>query len=275
MSDGGLYDLGGKVCIITGGSGVLCGALAKALGGRGASVVILAHSRLDTAQDLADEIVRKGGDALALQADVLDRASLSHVRDQVMSRYGRIDVLVNGAGGARKDATTSPELSFFDLPEAAIRWVFDLNFMGTFLASQVFSEVMVTGNGGTVLNVASMGALRPLTRSVAYSAAKSAVINFTEWLAVHMSHEYASKVRVNALVPGFFLTEQNRFLLLDSESGDFTERGRRIVEHTPMGRLGAPDDLVGPALFLLSDGARFVHGTTLVVDGGLGAYGGV
>lgn len=275
MSDGDPYGLSEKVCIITGGSGVLCGVLAVALGRRGASVVILGHSRMDAAHDVAAEIVRNGGDALALQADVLERDSLKRVRDDVISRYGRIDVLVNGAGGARHDATTSAELSFFDLPEAAIRWVFDLNFMGTFLASQVFSEVMVTGNGGTVLNVASMGALRPLTRSVAYSAAKSAVVNFTEWLAVHMSHEYASKVRVNALVPGFFLTEQNRFLLLDPESGDFSERGRRIVDHTPMGRLGCPEDLIGPALFLLSEGARFVHGTTLVVDGGLGAYGGV
>ncbi|MBT3375097.1 MAG: SDR family oxidoreductase [Lentisphaerae bacterium] len=275
MTDRGPYDLSGKVCVITGGSGVLCGALAQALAKQGGAVVILGHSRMEKAEELAAEIGGEGGDALALQADVLDRASLEQVCGRVLSQYGHVDVLINGAGGARKDATTSPELSFFELPEAAIRWVFDLNFMGTFLASQVFGEAMVNGRGGSVLNVASMGALRPLTRSVAYSAAKSAVVNFTEWLAVHMSQEYDSQVRVNALVPGFFLTDQNRFLLLDVESGGFSERGQRIVEHTPMGRLGAPDDLVGPALFLLSESARFVHGTTLVVDGGLGAYGGV
>ena len=212
---------------------------------------------------------------MAVQADVLDRESMAALAEQVIGAFGRVDILINGAGGARKEATTSEALSFFDLPEDAVRWVFDLNLMGTFFPCQAFGRHMAVQDGGCILNVASMGAFRPLTRSVAYSAAKAAVVNLTQWLAVHMSQEYSPHIRVNALVPGFFLTEQNRFLLYDRESGTLTERGQRIIAHTPMGRLGQPEDLVGPALLLVSDVAGFVHGTTLVVDGGLSAFGGV
>ncbi|MCK5801784.1 MAG: SDR family oxidoreductase [Lentisphaeria bacterium] len=269
------FDLAGKTAVVTGGSGVLCGALARALGGRGANVVVLGHARLDRAESVAEEIRRSGGEALALCGDVLSRESLLDVRERVHATYGPVDLLINGAGGARKDATTSADLSFFDLPEDAVRWVFDLNFLGTFLPCQVFVEDMVAQGAGRVLNIASMGAVRPLTRSVAYSAAKSAVVNFTQWLAVHLSQEYCPEIRVNALVPGFFLTDQNRFLLLEEDGESFTERGRRILDHTPMGRFGQPEDLVSPALFLLSEDARFVHGATLAVDGGLSAFGGV
>ncbi|NLF18775.1 MAG: SDR family oxidoreductase [Lentisphaerae bacterium] len=269
------YDFHGHTAVVTGGSGVLCGALAAALARRGAAVAILAHGRLERARDLAERLTADGARAIALQADVMDREQLRVVHADVNRHFGPVDLLINGAGGARPEATTSPERPFAALPEAAVREVFDLNFMGTFLACQEFVGDMLTAGSGAILNLASMGAVRPLTRSVAYSAAKAAVVNLTQWLAVHLSQEYGPGVRVNALVPGFFLTEQNRFLLQEADGRTFTARGRRILEHTPMGRLGEPDDLVGPALFLLSDAARFVHGTTLAVDGGLGAFGGV
>ena len=275
MELGGALDFSGKVAVVTGGSGVLCGALARALGAQGASVVVVANSRPERAQAVADEIAAAGGRALAARADVLSKTSLAALADEVLAAFGRVDILVNGAGGAKKEATTSADLSFFDLPEDAVRWVMDLNFLGTFFPCQVFGRQMVAQDGGAILNIASMGAFRPLTRSVAYSAGKASVVNLTQWLAVHMGQEYSPHIRVNALVPGFFLTEQNRFLLYDQETGSLTERGERIIAHTPMGRLGRPEDLVGPALLLLSDACRFVHGATLVVDGGLGAYGGI
>jgi NAD(P)-dependent dehydrogenase (short-subunit alcohol dehydrogenase family) len=269
------FDFQGKTAVVIGGSGVLCGALALALGHQGAAVVVVAHGNLDKAEAVAGQIVAQGGRATAVQADVLSRESLEALAQQTLATYGRIDILINGAGGAKKEATTSDSLSFFDLPEDAVRWVFDLNFMGTFLACQVFGRYMVAQGSGAILNIGSMGAYKPLTRSVAYSAAKAAVVNLTQWLAVHFSQEYTPQVRVNALVPGFFLTEQNRFLLLDEARGELTGRGQSIVDHTPMDRFGQPEDLVAPALLLLSDAAPFVHGTTLVVDGGLSAYGGV
>jgi NAD(P)-dependent dehydrogenase (short-subunit alcohol dehydrogenase family) len=269
------FDFTGKTAVIFGGSGVLCGALAQALGRQGAATVVVGHRRMDRARQVADEIVSQGGQAIALQADVLDKASLQALAQQTLATFGHVDILINGAGGAKKEATTSEQLPFFDLPEQAVRWVFDLNFMGTFLACQVFARHMVQRDRGCILNIASMGAVHPLTRSVAYSAAKAAVVNLTQWLAVHVSQEYSPTIRVNALMPGFFLTEQNRFLLLDEQSNELTERGQRIIDQTPMGRFGQPEDLIAPALLLLSDVAPFVHGTTAVVDGGLSAYGGV
>ena len=272
---GQAFDFSGRVAVVTGGSGVLCSTLAQALGQQGASVVVVGHGHLERAEAVAERIRALGGTAMAAQADVLDTASLGELAQTVFAHYGRLDILINGAGGARPDATTSASLSFFDLPEDAVRWVFDLNLMGTFFPCQVFGRQMAEQGHGAILNIASMSALRPLTRSVAYSAAKAAVVNLTQWLAVHMSQEYSAAIRVNALVPGFFLTEQNRFLLYDAQSGALTERGQRIIAHTPMARLGQPEDLVAPALFLLSDVAGFVHGTTLVVDGGISAYGGI
>ena len=188
--------------------------------------------------------------------------------------YGAIDILINGAGGARAAATTDVDRSFFSLKKEDLQFVFDLNLMGILLPSQIIGKIMVEQGSGKILNISSMGAVRPLTRSVAYSAAKAAVTNFTQWLAVHFSQEYSdSAIRVNALVPGFFLTAQNEFLLKKGE--ELTSRGERIIDHTPLGRFGKPEDLCGPALFLLSDEADFVHGETLVVDGGLNAYGGI
>jgi NAD(P)-dependent dehydrogenase (short-subunit alcohol dehydrogenase family) len=269
------FDFTGKVAVVVGGSGVLCSTLAQALGRGGASVVVVGHTRVGKAQEVADQIVLQGGQAIATEADVLDRNSLETLAQRTVETFGHVDILINGAGGAKKDATTSQELSFFDLPEDAVRWVFDLNFMGTFLACQVFGRYMIQQDSGSILNISSAGADRPLTRSVAYSAAKAAVVNFTKWLAVHVSQEYSPRIRVNAVMPGFFMTEQNRFLLVDEAGGGLTERGQRIIAHTPMGRFGQPEDLVGPALLLLSDVAAFVHGTTLTVDGGISVYGGV
>jgi NAD(P)-dependent dehydrogenase (short-subunit alcohol dehydrogenase family) len=269
------FDFTGKVAVVVGGSGVLCSTLAQALGRQRASVVVVGHTRMEKAQEVADQILLQGGRAIASQADVLDRNSLEALAQRAVDTFGHVDILINGAGGAKKEATTSQELSFFDLPEDAVRWVFDLNFMGTFLACQVFGRHMVQQDSGSILNISSAGADRPLTRSVAYSAAKAAVVNFTKWLAVHVSQEYSPHIRVNAVMPGFFMTEQNRFLLVDEASSGLTERGQRIISHTPMGRFGQPEDLVGPALLLLSDVAGFVHGTTLTVDGGISVYGGV
>lgn len=269
------FDFTQKVAVVIGGSGVLCSALAQALGQQGAAVVVVGHRHMAKAQGVTGQIVAKGGQAIALQADVLDKKSLEALAQRTIDAFGHVDILINGAGGAKKEATSSEQLSFFDLPEDAVRWVFDLNFMGTFLACQVFGRYMVEQDAGNILNIASMGAERPLTRSVAYSAAKAAVVNFTRWLAVHMSQEYSPRIRVNALMPGFFLTEQNKFLVFDEQSGELTERGQRIIAHTPMGRFGQPEDLVGPALMLLSDVTAFMHGTTVAVDGGFSIFGGV
>lgn len=268
------FDFSGKVAVITGGGGVLCGAMARALGTCGAQIVVcdLNHA---AAERVAADVLKAKGKAAALGVNVLDKASLQAACQHIVANWGGVDILINGAGGAKKEATTSKDLSFFDLPEDAVRWVFDLNFIGTLLPCQVFGRVMAQQQRGNILNIASYGASRPLTRSVAYSAAKSAIVNFTQWLAVHFGQEYSTAIRVNALVPGFFLTEQNRFLLYDQATGDLTERGQRVIAHTPMARMGQPQDLVGPALFLLSDASAFVHGTTLVVDGGMLAYGGV
>ncbi|OQY18457.1 MAG: D-mannonate oxidoreductase [Anaerolineaceae bacterium 4572_32.1] len=229
----------------------------------------------EAAQRVADDIAAQGGTALAVRCDVLDKASLEAARDAVLTRFGRVDILVNGAGGNKKQATTSPDLSFFDLPPDAIRWVFDLNFVGTLLPSQVFGKLMAEQGQGVILNISSMNGFRPLTRIPAYSAAKAAVSNFTQWLAVHVAQEYSPRIRVNALAPGFFLTEQNRFLLTDEASGELTPRGRTIIEHTPMGRFGDPEDLIGTVVWLLGDGARFVTGVVVPVDGGFSAFSGV
>jgi NAD(P)-dependent dehydrogenase (short-subunit alcohol dehydrogenase family) len=230
---------------------------------------------LPAAEKVADEIRAQGGQAMAIQADVLDKGSLLVAAQRVTEAFGRIDILINGAGGNKKEATTSDELSFFDLPADAIRWVFDLNFIGTLLPSQVFGRYMVERGSGCIINVSSMAAFRPLTRVVAYSPAKAAVSNFTQWLAVHMSQNYSAKIRVNAIAPGFFLTEQNRFLLVDEQTGELTKRGQAIIDHTPVGHFGDPEDLIGAVLWLLSDGASFVHGAVIPIDGGFSAFSGV
>ena len=268
------YDLSGSVAVITGGGGVLCSTMARALSACGAKIAIL-DINLDGAKRVASGLRESGGEALAVRANVVDRTSVDEAARQVIAAFGRVDILINGAGGNKKEATTSEELPFFELPADALRWVFELNCIGTVVPSQVFGRLMAEQGSGCILNISSMAALSPLTKTVAYSAAKAAVSNFTQWLAVHMSHNYSTEIRVNAIAPGFFLTEQNRYLLMDKKTGEFTGRGQAVVDHTPMGRLGDPSELVGTVLWLLSDGARFVHGVVIPVDGGFSAFSGV
>jgi NAD(P)-dependent dehydrogenase (short-subunit alcohol dehydrogenase family) len=269
-----LFALSGKVAAITGGGGVLCGAIARALGKLGVKVAILDISE-EAAKRAADDIVSGGGEAMALKTDVLNKESLEEASSHTAETFGKVDILINGAGGNKPEATTTDELEFFDLPESAVRWVFDLNFMGTFFASQVFGRQMAARGEGIIINVSSMNYFRPLTRVSAYSAAKAAVSNFTQWLAVHMSHNYSKKIRVNAIAPGFFLTEQNRFLLTDERTGELTPRGKTIIDHTPMAKFGAPEDLIGTIVWLLSSASQFVHGITVPIDGGFSSFSGV
>jgi len=214
-------------------------------------------------------------DAALFEADVLQIDSLRNAADSILARFGKVDCLINGAGGNRPQATTGPDQKFFDLPADAMRWVFDLNILGTILPCQVFGRIMAERGSGVILNISSMNAFRPLTRIPAYSAAKAGLSNFTQWLAVHMAHECSPRIRVNAIAPGFFLTNQNRFLLQDRETGEWTARGKSIIAHTPMGRFGDPDDLLGAVLWLLSPASAFVTGTIVPIDGGFSAYSGV
>ncbi|MGD8820936.1 MAG: SDR family oxidoreductase, partial [Anaerolineae bacterium] len=254
-----LFGMQGQVAVVTGGGGVLCGAMARALGRLGAKVAVL-DLFPEAAQAVVDDIKAEDGEGLAVTCNVLEKSSIEAAAQEVLAAYGRVDILINGAGGNKKEATTTEDLSFFDLPADAIQWVFNLNFVGTLLPSQVFGQQMASQGEGIILNVSSMNAFRPLTRIPAYSAAKSAVSNFTQWLAVHMAQEYSPNIRVNAIAPGFFLTEQNRFLLTEADSGELTPRGRTIIDHTPMDRFGDPEDLIGTTLWLLAPGSSFVTG---------------
>lgn len=269
-----LFDMKDKVAVVTGGGGVLCSVISVALAQAGARVAIL-ELRDEKAVKVARLIQGNGGQALPIQCDVLDRASIESARDQVLNKYGKIDILINGAGGNKPQATTSPDLSFFDLPPDAFQFVFDLNFLGTLLPCQVFGRCMADAGQGVILNISSMSAFRALTRVPAYSAAKAAVSNFTQWLAVHMAQEYSPSIRVNAIAPGFFLTEQNRFLLTDEKSGELTARGKSIIAHTPMNRFGTPEDLLGTVLWLASPASAFVTGIVVPIDGGFSAFSGV
>jgi NAD(P)-dependent dehydrogenase (short-subunit alcohol dehydrogenase family) len=272
MSD--LFDVKNKVIVITGGGGVLCGTMAIALAEAGAKIAVLDLIEA-AAEKVAGQIKSKGGQAVGVKCDVLDKKSLESAREKINSEFGQIDILINGAGGNKKEATTSPDMSFFDLPSEAVRFVFDLNFLGTLLPTQVFGKQMAEKGAGIILNISSMNALRPLTKIPAYSAAKAAVSNFTQWLAVHVCQNYSKDIRVNAIAPGFFLTEQNRFLLTDEKTGELTDRGRTIIDHTPIGRFGRPEELIGTVMWLLSDAAKFVTGVTIPVDGGFSAFSGV
>lgn len=269
-----MFDFTGKTVAITGGAGVLGSEIASALAGCGAQVAIL-DVNPDAGKAAVERMGALGKRVSVIQCDVLNRDSVAQTAEEVASRLGKLDCLVNGAGGNKPQATTSAELKFFDLPTDALRWVFELNILGTILPSQAFGRMMAAQGYGAVVNIASMNAFRPLTRIPAYSAAKAAVSNFTQWLAVHMAQEYSARIRVNAVAPGFFLTNQNRFLLLDKETGDLTARGRAIIGHTPMARFGEPRDLFGAVLWLLSPASEFVTGVVVPIDGGFSAYSGV
>jgi NAD(P)-dependent dehydrogenase (short-subunit alcohol dehydrogenase family) len=253
--------------------------MARALARCGADVVLLGRNVARAEQVIATfspaGAGASGGRHLALAADVLDRPALDEACRRVLGERGKIDFLINGAGGNDPRATTTPEARFFDVPIAAWQTVTNLNLLGTILPSQVFARPMAERKEGVILNVSSVNASRPLTRIAAYSASKAGISNFTQWLAVHLAQEYSPNIRVNALMPGFFLTEQNRFLLTDKETGALTARGKKILDHTPMARFGTPEDLTGALLWLLSPASKFVTGVVVPVDGGFTAYSGV
>jgi NAD(P)-dependent dehydrogenase (short-subunit alcohol dehydrogenase family) len=278
-------DLKGKVAVITGGGGILCSVMAKAMAECGAKVAIL-DLKPEAAQRCADEIVKAGGVAKSFSCNVLDKASIEAAHAQVTAAFGPVDILVNGAGGNHPKGTTSKEhlsvedltqkkdgvTTFYDLTVEGISFVFNLNFLGTLLPTQVFSKDMVLKGHGNIINISSMNSFKPLTKIPAYSAAKAGVSNFTQWLAVHFSKV---GVRVNAIAPGFFLTDQNRGLLTQAD-GSWTPRGNTILGHTPQNRMGKPEDLVGALLWLLSDDASgFVTGQVIAIDGGFSAFSGV
>lgn len=269
-----LFEIKGKTVVITGAAGVLCGGMARALARAGARVAILDLNEAK-AKALAEEVRLAGGEGIGVKVNVLEKPSLEKARDIVLKEFGKVDVLINGAGGNKKEATADNERSFFDIPPEAIQWVFNLNFIGSVLATQVFGKVLAEQGEGVVVNISSMASYRPLTRTISYSAAKAAINNFTQWMAVHFNAEYSMNVRVNAIAPGFFMTEQNRFLLTDEKTGEPTERGKQVIAHTPMGRYGTPDDLIGTLIWLISDGAAFVNGAVIPIDGGFSAYAGV
>lgn len=268
------FKVKGLSIVITGGAGVLCSRMVKRFVELGAHVAVL-DLDFQSAKGLVDDVEGNLGTAIAIQVDVLDKKSIQTAAKQVISTYRRIDVLINGAGGNNSKATTGEDNSFFDLPVDAIRFVTDLNLLGTILPTQVFGKYIAKQGEGVILNVSSMNALRPLTRIPAYSAAKAAVSNFTQWLAVHMAQEYSPNIRVNAIAPGFLLTDQNRFLLTDETSGELTDRGKSILDHTPMNRFGDPEDLLGVVQWLISPASKFVTGTVIPIDGGFSAFSGV
>lgn len=262
----------GKVIFITGATGVICSEIAKALAKNGAKLILGYHKK--PADALLEEIKGIGSEAIDVKIDVVDKEDVKRAVSTALSAFGRIDVLINGAGGNDPKATTSSEVPFFDLPLEEVKKVFDINFTGAFICSQVFGRVFAEQKSGAVLNISSMSAIRPMTRVPAYSAAKAALSNFTQWLAVEMAMNYSPEIRVNAIAPGFLLTEQNRFLLL-KKNGELSERGKRIIEHTPQGKFGEPKDLISTVLWLLSPGSEFVTGITVPIDGGFSAYAGV
>ena len=247
--------------------------MAVALVRAGADVAILAREP-GRAAALEERLSQGPGTGVLLQADVLAKESLVEAAHAVQARFGRVHALITAAGGNAPAATTQPSQRFFDLPDEAIRRVVDLNLTGTILPCQVFGRLMAEVGEGTIVTISSMAADRPLTRTIAYAAAKAAVSNFTQWLAVHMAQEYSPRIRVNAIAPGFFHTRQNHFLLYDEKTGDLTPRGRSIIDHTPMRRFGDPVDLLGALFWLLSPGAEFVTGTVVAVDGGFSAFSG-
>lgn len=268
-----LFDLSGKTALITGGTGVLGSAMAVGLAGAGVKVAVLGR-RAEAAEVVVKQIKANGGEAVFIQADVLDADGLEKANQKMVSMYGRIDILVNAAGGNMPGAVIAPDKTFFDLEIPEFEKVVDLNLTGTVLPSKIFAKSMVDNKKGVIINIASMSSFRSITRVVGYSAAKAAVMNFTEWLAIEMAKKFGEGIRVNGIAPGFFITEQNRNLLTKPEGG-YTPRGESAIRNTPFGRFGEPDELVGTLIWLCSDASKFVTGVTIPVDGGFNAFCGV
>jgi NAD(P)-dependent dehydrogenase (short-subunit alcohol dehydrogenase family) len=268
-----LFSVENKVAVITGGTGVLGSVMAKGMADAGAHVVIVGR-RAEAGEKVVGEIQKTGGKATFFQADVLNKEDLQKVKTQILSTTGTIDILINGAGGNMPGATIPPDKTFFDLDTKAFQQVVDLNLLGTVLPSQIFGEVMAANKKGIIINISSMSAFRPITRVVGYSAAKAAIDNFTQWLAVELAKKVGQGIRVNAIAPGFFITEQNRALLTNAD-GTLTARGNAVINQTPFGRFGEADELVGTLLWLCSDASKFVTGVVVPVDGGFNAFCGV
>jgi NAD(P)-dependent dehydrogenase (short-subunit alcohol dehydrogenase family) len=275
------FNLRDKVAVLTGGAGIICSTLARAMSEQGIKTVILDHNT-ERALKLAEDIEKEFGvPSVGIYANVLDKLSLEASRMKILDKFGAIDILVNGAGGNSPDATTKVEKingtenqedTFFGLRFEGFDKVFDLNFKGTLIPSMVFAEEMIRKKSGVIINISSMNSYRPLTRIPAYSAAKAAINNFTQWMAVHFA---LTGVRVNAIAPGFLLTDQNRFLLTDEKTGEATSRAKKILQSTPMERFGTPEEITGTLLYLASDMSKFVTGVVIPVDGGFSAYSGV
>ncbi|WP_017730497.1 SDR family oxidoreductase [Nafulsella turpanensis] len=268
-----LFSLEGKTAVITGGSGVLGRIMALAMAEAGARVAVLGRSK-EKLQAVVKEIEEAGSEGLALAADVTETTQLKEVHAQLLQVFGTPDILVNAAGGNISGATIGPNQSILELSEADLRKVVELNYIGTVLPTQVFGQSMMKRKKGNIINISSLAAQRPLTRVMGYASSKAAIDNYTKWLAVELAQKYGEEMRVNAIAPGFFLTEQNRTLLTE-EDGSLSARGKQIIDHTPFGRFGNPEDLSGTLIWLCSDASRFVTGTIIPVDGGFNAYSGV
>jgi NAD(P)-dependent dehydrogenase (short-subunit alcohol dehydrogenase family) len=265
-----LFDINNKVVVITGGTGVLGSCMAEYLAAQGAKVVILARN-VENGQKLVKKILFKGFEAMFLQSDVNNKEILEQNATEILANYGRIDILINGAGGNMPGATIGPDKSIFDLDVEAFRTVVDLNLFGTVIPTMVFAKVMTEQKQGNIINISSESALRPLTRVVGYGAAKAAVTNFTKYLAIELATKYGEGLRVNAMAPGFFISEQNRTLLTNPD-GSYTDRAKTILAHTPFRRFGEPEELLGTLHWLASDASKFVTGTLTVIDGGFDAF---
>lgn len=268
-----LFDLKGKTAIVTGGNGVLGGAMAEGLSDAGAKVAILGRTK-KTVDEQVQKIEDNGGEALALYADVLNTGDLEAAKQKVLDKWESIDILINAAGGNIPGAIVNPEQSFLDLQDDAFEQVVDLNFHGTYKPTKIFSESMIEKKQGVIINISSMAAQKIISRVIGYSAAKAAIDNFTQSLAVELANKYGEGLRVNAIAPGFFIGKQNRDLLLNKD-GSLTDRGQTIVDHTPMNRFGEAEELIGTAIWLCSEASKFVTGTVIPVDGGFNAYSGV
>lgn len=268
-----MFDLTNKIAIITGGNGTLGGAIAMGLAGQGAKIAILGRTE-ETINQRVEELKNHGFEAMGISADVLDQKSLEAANSQIMDRWGKIDILVNAAGGNKPGATIMPEETFFDLSMDAMDQVNQLNFKGTVLPTYIFGKNMAKNKSGSIINISSMASLQAITRVAGYSAAKAAVDNFTRWLAVEMAQKYGDGIRVNAVAPGFFVAEQNHDLLLN-EDGSYTDRGNTVISNTPMARFGKPEELQGITIFLAGAASSFVTGAVFPIDGGFSAFSGV
>lgn len=268
-----LFNIKGKTAVITGGGGVLAGAIGKGLAQAGVNIV-LTDIRKENAEKNAAQITQSDYKAVAMHCDVLSTESLEETREQIIQQFGSVDILINAAGGNMPGATVDPENSVFDLKIDELDRVTDLNYKGTLLPSIIFGKTMAKQKGGNIINISSMAALQSITRVVGYSAAKAAVSNLTQWMAMEMAMKFSNKIRVNAIAPGFFIGDQNRTLLTNPD-GSYTERGNKVIQNTPMGRFGHADELIGAILYLVSDSATFVTGVILPVDGGFSFYSGV